>query len=85
MPDNFSTHQRGLDSPGERHFAIVPSDAQAVDPRPRALWCQTAGDLAIEDAAGTRLTYAVQAGQILPLRPLKVMATGTTATVYGWE
>ncbi|TNC73704.1 spike base protein, RCAP_Rcc01079 family [Rubellimicrobium roseum] len=85
MSDNFQNHQRGLESPADRHQAITPSDTAPVVPRPRALWCQTAGDLAIEDRDGTRLTYAVAAGQILPFRAVRVLATGTTATVYGWD
>jgi hypothetical protein len=86
MPiDHFDTHQRGLDSPAESHQAIVPSDSTPVDPRPRALYVQTAGDLALEDRSGTVLTYAVQAGQVLPFRASRVRATGTTATVYGWD
>lgn len=85
MTDNFENHQRGLESPADRHRAIVPSDDAPVSPRPRALWCQSAGDLAIEDRDGTVLSYAVQPGQILPFRAVKVRATGTTATVYGWD
>jgi hypothetical protein len=27
----------------------------------------------------------VQQGQVLPFRAVKVLATGTTATVYGWD
>ncbi|WP_210527341.1 spike base protein, RCAP_Rcc01079 family [Rubellimicrobium arenae] len=85
MSDNFSHHQRGLESPGDRHQPITPSDTLAVSPRPRALWCQTSGDLVIEDCDGTQLSYAVTAGQILPFRAARILATGTTATVYGWE
>ena len=86
MPiDSFDAHQCGLESPAERHAAITPSDTLPVDPRPRALWCQTAGDLVIEDRWGTQLSYAVQPGQVLPFRASKVLATGTTATVYGWD
>lgn len=85
MSDNFQAHQRGLESPADRHQAITPSDSAAVVPRPRALWCQTQGELALEDAAGTVLTYTVAQGQILPFRAVRVRATGTTATVYGWD
>lgn len=86
MPvDNFESHQRGLESPADRHQAIVPSDSAPVDPRPRALYCQTAGEVAVEDRQGVVLTYAVQAGQVLPFRAARVRATGTTATVYGWD
>ena len=85
MSDNFKGHQRGLDSPGESHQAITPHDTDPVVPRPRALWCNSAGSLVLEDAAGTALTYFVQAGQIIPFRAVKVRATGTTAAVFGWD
>ncbi|MBP1806449.1 spike base protein, RCAP_Rcc01079 family [Rubellimicrobium aerolatum] len=85
MADNFKAHQRGLGSPGDRHRPIMPSDSLPISPRPRALWCQMAGDVVIEDIDGVQLTYAVQAGQVLPFRAVKVLATGTTATVYGWD
>jgi hypothetical protein len=39
----------------------------------------------LEDEAGNALTYFVQAGQIIPFRAVKVRATGTTATVFGWD
>jgi hypothetical protein len=85
MSDQFQNHQRGLDSPGERHLAITPHDTDPVVPRPRALWCNAGGALVLEDAAGTALTYLVQPGQIIPFRAVKVRATGTTATVFGWD
>ena len=86
MPvDHFESHQRGLESPADRHQAIVPSDSVPIDPRPRAHYCLTAGDVAIEDRQGIVLTYAVQAGQVLPFRAAKVRASGITATVYGRE
>ncbi len=85
MSDNFQGHQRSLESPGDRHAAIVPSDSAPVSPRPRALWCQAGGDVAIEDRDGTILTYTLAAGQVLPFRAAKVRATGTTAMVYGWD
>jgi hypothetical protein len=85
MSDNFQAHQRGLESPGDRHQAITPSDTLNVIPRPRALWVQAGGTLVLEDAQGVALSYMVQAGQILPFRAARVRATGTTATVFGWD
>ncbi len=85
MSDNFKSHQRSLESPGDRHAAVVPSDTLPLDPRPRALWCQVDGDVVIEDRDGTVLTYTLVAGQVVPFRAVKVRATGTTATVYGWD
>jgi hypothetical protein len=85
MSDNFQSHQRSLESPGDRHQLIVPSDTQPVAPRPRALFCQADGTVAIEDRNGTVLSYSLVAGQVLPFRAVRVRATGTTATVYGWD
>ena len=39
----------------------------------RASWVFT-------DASGTTVTYALSAGAVLPFRPTRVLATGTTAT-----
>lgn len=85
MADNFASHGSGISGPADIHRAITPSDSVAVDPKPRALYCQTDGNISIEDRLGTVLPYAVKAGQVLPFRGTKIRATGTTATVYGWE
>jgi HK97 family phage portal protein len=39
---------------------------------------------AIRDEVGTDLTYVRYAGDILPIRAVRVLATGTTATIAGW-
>lgn len=85
MSDSFQNYAKGLHSPADRHFAIAPSDTVDITPRPRALYCQTGGNLRLRDAAGTDLTYAVTAGQTIPFRAARVLLTGTTATVFGWD
>ena len=85
MTDNFLHHQSGLESPVKRHHAITPSDTVDLDPRPRALRVLTAGNLALLDELGVSITYPVVAGEIIPFRAVRVLATGTTATVVGWE
>ena len=85
MADNFQSHPPGLDSPARRHYAISPSDTVDLLQLPRALRVLTSGNLALRDELGTVITYAVTAGEILPFRAMRVMATGTTATVVGWE
>jgi hypothetical protein len=85
MTDSFQGHQRSLEGPGDRHQAITPSDSATLSPRPRALFCQAAGEVAVEDRQGVVLTYTLAAGQILPFRAVRVRATGTTATVFGWD
>lgn len=85
MSDSFQSYAKGLQSPADRHFAISPSDTVDIVPRPRAIYCQTAGNLRLRDSAGTDLTYAVLAGQTIPFRASRVLLTGTTAIVYGWD
>lgn len=85
MADNFQYHTPGLDAPARTHYAITPSDTTDLPQMPRALRVLTSGNLSLRDVAGTVITYTVTAGEILPFRPVRVMATGTTATVAGWE
>lgn len=85
MADNFKNTAKGMESPPTRHFTITPSDSTDLAIRPRALYCQTGGAIAITDEFGTSITYTVSAGQTLPFRGIRILATGTTATVVGWE
>ena len=85
MSDNFKGFARGLTSPAALHTTVVPSDTTDLNPIPRALYCAQSGSAVLRDAAGTPVTYQLVAGQILPLRAVRVLATGTTATLIGWE
>lgn len=66
-----------------RHFQITPNDSVDLTQSPQALYCSTAGNLVVIDRAGVSLTYAVQAGQVLPFTPARI-GTATTCVVYGW-
>ncbi|MGZ9812065.1 spike base protein, RCAP_Rcc01079 family [Pseudoroseicyclus sp. H15] len=85
MADNFATHAESLNSPASRHQVITPDDGADLSPVPRALFCNASGTAVIRDAAGTDVAYDLMAGQILPLRARRVLATGTTAGLIGWE
>lgn len=74
----------GSTDPAYRHVTISPSDSSDVDSRIRALRVMSDGNVAIMDEAGTTVTYAQFAGDIMPIRPKRVLSTGTTATVVGW-
>jgi len=80
MADQFKYHSSGLDSPATRHFTVTPADGSDLANIPRALFIGGAGDVAIRDGAGTDVTYTVPAGVLLPIRAVRVLATGTTAT-----
>ncbi|WP_373355114.1 hypothetical protein [Pseudoroseicyclus sp. CXY001] len=85
MADNFASHAQTLTSPAGRHRAITPSDAADLDPVPRALYVNASGSAVLRDSEGTSVTYQLTAGQVLPMRAVRVMATGTTAGLIGWD
>jgi hypothetical protein len=60
-------------------YTITPSDATTQ--RANALYVGGAGNVAVKTEDGTTLTFTgAQAGGILPVRVIQVLATGTTAT-----
>lgn len=63
--------------------AITPHNTNVLSRKYSAFYVTTAGDLACKDSKGTALaTHAVVVGPLL-IRPSIIMATGTTATIYG--
>ncbi|WP_036286427.1 hypothetical protein [Methylosinus sp. PW1] len=84
MSDTFASFQPGLSDVATRHFAVTPSDSTDLAVKPRAIFCKVAGDVAIRDEGGTDITYTLTQGQILPFRGVRILSTGTTATVVGW-
>lgn len=85
MADPFSSTATGRESPGMRHFTITPNNSVDIPIRPRAIRAGGDGNIAIRDEVGTDITYAVVAGDILPFSPVRILATGTTATpIVGW-
>lgn len=71
--------------PAQSHFAVTPSDSTDLASVPSALYIGAAGNIAIRDAGGADVTYAVQAGQRLDVAAKRVLATGTTATgIVAW-
>lgn len=69
----------------QRWLAVTPSDtnllAQVGKRYPRALFIGNTGDVAVEDDLGNSEVFENLAnGQILEVQPLRVLATGTTAT-----
>ena len=67
-------------APAIRWTAVTPDDAAALDPMPRALFVGVSGTLALEDRTGLIVTWTVAGGQFLPVAPMRIRATGTTAT-----
>lgn len=79
MSDEFETLSKGLQSPADRHFSVTPNDSADLAVLPRSIFVGGAGDVAIVDADGVEVTYVGLSG-MLPFRPTRIKATGTTAT-----
>lgn len=82
--DPFSSQQRSLTSPANKHITLTPSDGQDLPLRPRVLRVLTDGTLSLRDDSGVIVSYAVSAGETLLFSPRGIEATGTTATAVGW-
>lgn len=81
-PDPFDTQQPGLSSPASNAFAITPSDSTDLAVAARALYVGTGGTVVVRlRATGTTaVTFKnVPSGSVLPVRAVRVLATGTTA------
>lgn len=84
MSDPFDSDYVNLTSPAVSHYAIVPSDGADLPVRPRALFVNVAGTAALQDKNGTVVSYDLAVGAVLSIRPVRVMATGTTAQLVAW-
>lgn len=83
--DRYKDYASGLDSPATRHVQITPDNDNDLTFKPRAIYCNEAGAIVIRDSAGTDLSYTMAAGDLLPFRGVRVLATGTTGTYYAWD
>ena len=83
MTDTFTNNDNQI-NPGSRQFAITPDDDNDLPFVTRALYCRADGDVVVRDEAGTDLPYTMVQGDYLPFRAVRILSTGTTATVYGW-
>lgn len=84
MPDPFDTDYVNLTSPAVAHYVVTPSDASELPVRPRAIFVNTAGTAVMQDAAGEIVSYDLAAGAVLSIRPVRVLASGTTAQLVAW-
>ncbi len=80
MIDSFRRHGRSLTSPPEEAAAIAPDDGQDLACPTRAVYVGGDGDLRVRMLGGAEVTFAaVSGGSLLPLRVVRVFATGTNA------
>lgn len=81
MTDLFKNHTRGLDCPPSRIFSVTPNDSSDLSVATRAIMVAGDGNVAVETVDGDTGTLpALVAGVPYPIRAVKILATGTTAT-----
>ena len=68
------------DFSARRWRTIAPSDTANIEPRPFGVWIDNAGDLVAVDEDGNEATFKVPAGTLLPISPVRIKATGTSAS-----
>ena len=76
----YSGQNERISDQADSWAVVTPNDAVELFPIPKAIRVNGAGDLALRGRDGVAVTFAVAAGETLPLRPKVVLATGTTAT-----
>jgi hypothetical protein len=63
---------------------LTASDTVPLDPLPRAIMITAAGNVTVKGKSGNSMALtAVPANTILDISPTLLMATGTSATVFG--
>lgn len=82
MNDPFARFSDGSDMPSLKPFTIVPDDEQGLPMVPKALFIGGSGDICLRGwGTDTDVTFRnVAEGQILPVRPSHIRASGTTAS-----
>lgn len=71
---------KSISGPATKIAAVTPSDSADLNPPCVALAITTAGNVKVTAVDGGTETFAVTAGQILPVAVSRVWSTGTTAT-----
>lgn len=72
--------QFGDTSPAMNFASVTPSDSVGLTYFSRALYVGTTGDVVVVSPSGSAVTFVgVPAGAILPVKAVRVNATGTTA------
>ena len=80
MADVYADRATGLSDPVNAAVAVTPHDSNLLTQVSRALYVGATGDLVVTMANGVDVTFVAVPVGIMPLRVLRVKATGTTAS-----
>lgn len=74
-------HYADQAAPARSWRAVTPSDSNNLPAGCRGLFVTAVGDLSLVGSDGTALVFTITgAGTFIPVGPVRVNATGTTAT-----
>jgi hypothetical protein len=84
MADKYSGYSSGVSDPARRAVPVTPFDNADLADVPTSIYVGTAGDITMigvdaSSGASGVLWKNVPAGTILPFRPRRILATGTSA------
>lgn len=78
--DKYRNHRQELDSPSRDFAVVTKSDTVDFDVLPRAIYVGTGGDIMAVREDGVVVPFLnYPSGQYLPIRCIRINATGTTA------
>jgi hypothetical protein len=81
MSEKYSDRAGSIVAPARHAFAATPSDVTDLSEETRAIYVGGSGDLSVVMVSGAEAMFAgVVAGTVLPVRAIRIKATGTTAT-----
>lgn len=81
MTEKYLGRAESIAAPASRGYAITANDGTDLAAETRAIYVGGAGTLALVLASGDAVTFTgLTAGTLLPVRAIRVKATGTSAT-----
>lgn len=82
IEDPFAGYTTGLDAPYSNALEVLPNDTVDLPILPRGVWCNVGGDIRMTLCNGETVTFSSRSEdpQGWPFRPVRIHATGTTAT-----
>lgn len=76
----MAVHTSNQAAPARQWVAVTPSDTVNLPAGCRGLFANGAGDIAAVGADGIVAVFTVGASQIVPIGPVRINATDTTAS-----
>lgn len=79
--EKYDTRASQPTAPAGHGFAIIPDDENDLPRETRAIYVGGQGNLSVTLSSGDEVALvSVPSGAVLPLRAIRIRATGTTAT-----